>query len=151
MATYFSNKYDSSGNLLAQPRFLPTAGGVNVLAIFSLTQALAANDIIQMLRVAPNASGNNPQCIGALLDVDKLDNGGTPAIKLDVGTTGTAQAFFAAVTTAQAGGYATPNIAGALGYTFSTLDTVQVKVNTGPQTGATTGKIRLLFEYTFDP
>ena len=151
MTTYYSNKYTPGGALLAQPRFLPSAGGVNVLAVFSLTAALAQNDIIQMLQVAPNASGINPQCIGALLDVDKLDNGGTPAIQLDVGTTGTAQAFFAAVNTAQAGGYTTPNIAGALGFTFPAVDTVQVKVHTGPQSGATSGKVRLLFEYTFDP
>lgn len=163
MATYNALKNS------ALPRMLPSAGGVNILSTISLTTALVANDVINMLQLQAdpsNPNGLGPTFIGILLDVDALDNGGN-AITLDVGdqvgTAGaTAQRFYAAVTTAQAGGYAVPTKPAILGYqpfagsfgTYTTPSLLNDEIFVTCHHAAGTwqnGNLRLLVEVTFDP
>ena len=100
MAAYNSNKMLAG----TQPKMLPSAGGVNVLATASLTTALALNDTINMLQLAADASdpqGSGPTIIGMVLDCDKLDSNGTPTITLSVGDSVSATRYFNASTIAQ--------------------------------------------------
>lgn len=161
-STYYSNRWflNAAAVQTAMPvRFLPDGSGVNVLGIYSLGGSYGLADVFNMIPITPAASfattslyASQPTVIGALLDVDSLDTGGTPTLTLNVGTIGTAAAFYSAVTTGRAGGYATPNVAGTLGFTaFQVNDIVGVKVAAAAQVAATTGKIRLLFEYSYDP
>lgn len=171
MATYSSDKIAAG----VQAKALPSAGGVNALAIANLVTALLLNDIINMLTLEAQPSiytstgvqPNGPTIIGMTLDSDKLDSNVAPVITLDVGdqVTGAAatpQRFFAASNIAQAGGFAIPTIPAILGYqpflnsfnTYTTnsllLDTIFVKVHAAPATWAA-GKIRLIVEYSYDP
>lgn len=166
MATYLADKMAAG----IVPKALFTGGGVNVLSQANLTTALLINDIIQMVQLtgdpamsAANLTGSpyyGPVIIGLILDCDALDSGNT--LTLDVGDGTSAQRFMAAVTTAQAGGYAIPTKPAVLGFapfsgsysTYTTaslqLYTIQVKVHAAPGNWAN-GKIRLLTEYTYDP
>lgn len=149
-----------------QPKFLPTAGGVNVLSTISLTTTLTLNDLISMLQIAgdpADPAGSGATVLGIVLDSDQLDNAATKTITLDVGDTlGNPSTFMSAVNTAQAGGYAIPTQPAVLGYqpfvnaftSYTTasnlLDTITVKVHAAAATPKA-GTLRLLFEYTYDP
>ncbi len=123
---------------------------VPIFADFTLTAALAAGDIIEML---PIPAGYVP--VDFILDSSDLDTGGTPAITLDVGllskdynfndSTSTMGAeFIAGSTVAQNGGIARMSVAGATKIAPTTNDrAVGIKCAVAPATGATTGTIRL--------
>lgn len=161
MATYNASKMLAG----TQPAYLPSKGGVNVLTSISQTTALSTNDVINLLQLQANPAdpvGFGPTIIGMLLDTDKLDTGGSPQITLDVGDSGATQRYFKAVTTAQAGGYATPNNSAVLGFqpfagsfaTYTTASLLNQTVFLTCHLQASTwanGTIRLLAEYTFDP
>jgi hypothetical protein len=73
--------------------------------------ALGANDVMQFGYLPPNAV-----VTGAILKADtQLDSGGSPTLTMDLGVTGTAQLFKAAVTTVgrASGASADATIAGA--------------------------------------
>ncbi|MGH7024513.1 MAG: hypothetical protein ACREEB_13125 [Caulobacteraceae bacterium] len=73
--------------------------------------ALGANDVLQFGYLPPNAV-----VIGAILKADtQLDSNGSPTLTFDLGVTGTAQLFKAAVTTVgrAAGASADTTLAGA--------------------------------------
>jgi hypothetical protein len=161
MAVYSSNKMLAG----TQPKVLPSAGGVNVLAIASLSTALNLNDTINMVQLAADASdpnGSGPTIIGMVLDCDKLDSGGTPAITLSVGDSGSATRYFNASTIAQNGGYAIPAIPAILGYqpfasAFGAYPTPSLALYTifvtcahAPATWQN-GNVRLLTEFSYDP
>ena len=149
-----------------QPKWLPSAGGVNVLSIQSQTTTLAANDTINMIQLSSDPAlgpSGGPTVIGVVFDVDQLDTGGSAALKLSVGDSSSATRYYSSLTLAQTGGYATPTQSAILGYqpfsgtffsTYTTVSyatyTVVVKCNVSAQTWAN-GNIRLLFEYTMDP
>ena len=161
MTVYTSNKMLAG----TQPKMLPSAGGVNVLAVASLTTALVLNDTINMVQLAADAAdpvGNGPSIIGIVLDCDKLDSNASPAITLSVGDAGSATRYFSASTIAQQGGYAIPTIPAILGYqpfgsAFNTYPTPSLAFYTifvtCSHAAATfqNGNVRLLTEFTYDP
>jgi len=148
-----------------QPKVLPSAGGVNALSIINLTTALVVNDTINFVSLAADASdpqGNGPTIIGIVLDSDKLDSNASPAIKLNLGDSGSPTRYFNQTTIAQQGGYAIPTTPAILGYqpfasAFNTYPTPSLATYTifaTCQTAAATfqaGNVRLLTEYTYDP
>lgn len=163
MTTYNSNKCVAG----VQPKYLPTAGSVNVVAMYTQNPALALNDIVNMINLAADASdpnGQGPSIVGIALDTDQLDSGGAAAITLDVGDATSAQRYFAASTVGQAGGLVSPTKGGILGYqpfggsyfaTYTTVSlatyTILLKCHAAAQTAITTAQIRLATEYTYDP
>jgi hypothetical protein len=140
MATFNSNTFT------VQPVIAPRNAGetITVFAEYSLTAALALNDVIQMLKVPAGCA-----IVDAVLVADDLDTGGAPAITLDVGIAGAdTDQLFAASTVAQAGGVVRPTIATAFRDAATAADrTVQVLVKAGPATGAASGKIGLSVSY----
>lgn len=163
MTTYNSNKCVAG----VQPKFLPSAGGVNALALFTQATALASNDIVNMVPLLAdpsNPNGLGPTILGLVLDTDKLDSGGSAAILFSIGDATTANRYFNSLTLGQTGGYAIPTVPAILGYqpfaspffnTYTTVSlatyTILLKCNTAAQTAVTTGQIRLCTEYTYDP
>lgn len=111
-------------------------------ASYSLSAALALNDVIQMVKVPKGAT---------VLDVElittDLDTGGSPAIALHVGYGGDADYFIASSTVGQAGGVARASASTAKPLAFTAEDTIDVTVATGPATGATSGTVSLVVYY----
>jgi hypothetical protein len=103
---------------------------------YAIQAALAAGDIINGPIVPKGAT-----LLDVILDVTDLDTGGSPSITLDVGTAAAAQAFIAASTIGQTGGRARAAVIGALPVVMTADTTLQVKVNAGPATGATSGSV----------
>jgi len=99
-----------------------------------------------MMTVPPGAT-----ITGVTLDVDKLDTGGTPAVKLNVGDGAAANRFINQSTAGQAGGYQVPNINGGIGFQYQTntpiLVTVQAAAAGAVQAGAA---VRLVVNYSMD-
>jgi|SRR5579863_292194 len=120
-------------------------GDITVVSTFALTQALAVNDIINMLDVPLNAVVTEVN-----LSADELDTNAAATIAYDVGDSNSAQRFIAAA--AQSNGVALAptrmNVAAGLGYQYTSRTTIQVKVHTGPATGATSGTVRLAVTYS---
>lgn len=160
MTTYNASKMAAG----IQPRAFP-AGIVPVISSLALTVALVGNDTINMLQLAgdPAIPVNFGPVISSLaFDSDDLDSNGAPAITFDLGDAGSAARFMNQVTTAQAGGYTGPNVAGTLGYapfaasygTYTTLSnqlyTLVLKCHTAAATWQN-GTVRVKCEYTYDP
>lgn len=127
---------------------------VAVRADFALTEALEADDIIEMLELPP---GYVP--VDVILDTDDLDTG-TPGITLDVGILDGAVGdtkvanrtngaeFLAASTVGQAGGIARAAVKGFTRLAPSdSRRSIGVTVKAGPGTGATTGTVSLTVLY----
>jgi hypothetical protein len=110
--------------------------------------ALAANDTIQFGYIP-----NNAVVDGVILKADaQLDTGGSPTLAFDLGVTGTAQLFKAAVTTVgHAGGAsadATNTGAGTLyKNTTGAKQLVYATVHTAAETAAASGTIELSLSY----
>ena len=141
MATFKTGLADSHAG------FTGPGGGVVYVreAVYTLTAALAAADIVQMLPVAPGE-----RVIDLHLVVEDLDTGGSPAIVLDVGDGDDADRYIDGTTVGQTGGFAayasgvaSDAAAIAINKLYTAADTIDVTVATGPHTGATTGTIRL--------
>lgn len=162
VATYNANKMTAG----IQPKYLPSAGGVNVLSQISQTTSLNTNDLINMVQLPAKASddpgGFGPTIIGMLLDIDKLDTGGSQQITFDVGDATTSTRFYSAVTIGQAGGYSVPTQPAVLGFqpdvnsftSYTTASLLNYTIIAKCHLSASTwqnGKIRLLAEYTYDP
>lgn len=120
-----------------------------VTASYSLSAALALNDVIQMVKIPKDAT-----VLEVILACDDLDTGGSPAIVLDVGDGGDTDRFIDGATIGQTGGYVrlgqgitTAGDAGAA-YKYTEEDTIDVLVQAGPQTGATSGTLTLTVFYT---
>ncbi len=146
MTNYASNKAQAG----VQPKALPT-GDLAVYAVYTFPSTspptLAANDTITMMTVPAGAT-----ITGVTLDVDKLDSGGTPAIKLNVGDGSVANRFINQSTVGQAGGYQVPNINGAVGNLYQANTPILVTVQTGAAGAIQAGAaIRLVVNYSMDP
>ncbi len=131
------------------PKFLPT-GDLAVYAAFTFPSSspptLGAGDTITMMTVPAGAT-----VTGVTLDVDKLDTGGTPAIKLNVGDGGSANRFINQSTAGQAGGYQVPNINGGIGFQYPANTPILVTVQTaaaGPVQA--NSAVRLVVNYSMD-
>lgn len=136
-STYYADKVAST---------VMARGGVGLTAVYSsyaLTGALVVNDVIQMCKVPENAT-----VLDIILDVPDLDTGTSPAIALSVGDGDSATRYLSSATTGQSGGIARITVAGSSQTNYSAADTIDIKVSTGPSTGATTGTLKLAVLYT---
>lgn len=127
--------------------FTGPGGGVVFVreAVYTLTAALALNDVIQMIPVAAGERVVDLQLIS-----EDLDTNGTPAIVLDVGDGDDTDRYIDGSTIGQTGGMArlgqgvaTDAAAIAVNRLYAAADTIDVLVQVAPATGATTGTIRL--------
>jgi hypothetical protein len=146
MTTYTSNKAQAG----VQPKMLPT-GDLAVYALYTFPGAspptLATGDTVAMMTIPTGAT-----ITGVTFDVDKLDTGGTPAIKLNVGDATVANRFINQTTVGQSGGYQVPNINGAIGNQYQANTPILVTVQTGAAGAVQAGAaIRLVVNYSMDP
>lgn len=127
--------------------FTGPGGGVVFVreAVYTLTAALALNDVIQMIPVAEGERVVDLQLIS-----EDLDTNGTPAIVLDVGDGDDPDRYIDGTTIGQTGGMArlgqgvaSDAAAIAVNRLYTVADTIDVLVQVGPGTGATTGTIRM--------
>ncbi len=85
--------------------------------------------------------------VGATIEADDLDTGGSPTITLNVGDAGSANRYFAASTVAQAGTAAAATATSGLFYTVPTGNTaVRVAVAANAATSAA-GSVRVAIMY----
>lgn len=115
-------------------------------ASYSLTAALAAADVVEMIRVPAGAI-----IYSVLLKVTDLDTNGTPTITLTVGDGADTDRLVTSSTIGQAGGSTTTLASTGLLYTYTAEDTIDITVGTGPATGATTGTLELVVQYFVNP
>lgn len=141
MATYSTDLVSSNS------AFTGPGGGVVYVreAVYTLTAALALNDVIQMIPVA-----EGERVVDLQLVSEDLDTNGTPTIVLDVGDGDDTDRYIDGSTIGQAGGHArlgsgidSDAEAIAVNNLYAAADTIDVLVQAGPATGATTGTIRL--------
>ena len=109
-----------------------------VTGVFTLTAALALNDVLQSPVLSQGST-----IVDVMLITSDLDTNGTPLITLDVGIGGDTARFIAASTVGQAGGVARASAVAAQPLTLTSDDTVDVLVHAAPATGATTGTVTL--------
>lgn len=142
MATFTSDAI--SGNSAFQ-NFPQGNLGVRI-GTYSISAALAAADIIQLCDVFKGET-----VYGVILTTTDLDTGGSPSIVLDVGYGGAAASLIDGSTIGQAGGTASSLAIGNATHgstatapvTFSADDTIDVTVQAGPATGATSGTLTM--------
>ena len=145
MTTYTSNKAQAG----VQPKMLPT-GDLAVYAVYTFPNTspptLNTGDVVTMMTIPANAT-----ITGVTFDVDKLDTGGTPAIKLNVGDGTVGNRFINQTAAGQAGGYQVPNINGAIGNQYQANTPILVTVQTGAAGAVQAGAaIRLVVNYSMD-
>lgn len=121
------------------------AGVISVTATYTLTAALALNDVIEMVQMPAGST-----VVEVILSATDLDTGGSPNITLAVGDGADTDRFITASNIGQTGGLTRLNAHTGHGYTYSNADTIDVLVAAGPATGATTGSIVLTVLYTMD-
>lgn len=109
---------------------------------YTVTAALALNDVIEMVRIPAGA-----RIIGCMLEATDLDTGGSPAIVLDVGDGSDTDRLIDGATIGQAGGVTTTMVATGTLYQYTSEDTIDVLVQVAPATGATSGTIELAVWY----
>lgn len=138
MATYQADNFST----------IPTKHGRHerfIVTTYTLTAALALNDVIQMCQLPPNATVFFTQ-----LSSTDLDTNGSPTIVLDVGDGDDTDRFIDGSTVGQTGGTQVNNTVAPY-RTYTAEDTIDVLVQAAPATGATSGTIKLVVGYTFDP
>lgn len=137
----------STGLVSSNSAFTGPGGGVVYIreAVYTLTAALAAADVVQMI---PVAAGE--RVVDLHLVVEDLDTSGSPAIVLDVGDGDDADRYIDGSTKGQTGGISTYGegvasdaAAIAINKLYTAADTIDVTVATAPHTGATAGTIRV--------
>ena len=132
------------------PKWLPDSGGCEVFATYTFPASsgptLTSGDTI----VGPTIPAGST-VTSVLVDTDKLDGGGSPAIVIKVGDAGVTNRYISASTVAQAGGYQVPNVNGGTGYTPTTDTPVILTVSTTAN-GAVpnSAKFRILVSYSAD-
>lgn len=111
---------------------------------FADLPALVANDILAMVKIPPRHV-----VVDADVDCDDLDSGGAPALVFDAGIIGgDTNAFLAASTLGQAGGFARMDQVAGKRVAASNAETVAgITVTTIPATQPATGKIGMTVYY----
>ena len=137
----------ATGLATSNAGFTGPGGGVVYVreAVYTLTAALAENDIIEMIPVAAGERVVDLQIVS-----EDLDTHGTPTITFDVGDGDDVDRYIDGTTIGQTGGFArlgdglaTDAEAIAVNKLYTAADTIDVKVSAAVATGATTGTIRL--------
>ena len=128
-----------SDMVLGNQSFKPfPSGAVGVrYSSHSITAALAAADIVQMVDVFAGETVHDIKMV-----VTDLDTNASPAIVLDVGDGSDPDYYIDGSTAGQAGGNdeLDANVAPKV---YSADDTIDITVQAGPGTGATTGTLQL--------
>lgn len=141
MATLTSDKVSS-----AVPIRTPDGpgGDATVVAKYSLAAALAAADVIQMVKVPAGAI-----VYDVWVKTPDLDTGGSPAITFTVGDGGDPDRYITSTAAGTAAALTRMNAPTAAVATsaYTTDDTIDITIDTGPATGATTGDIYLMCRY----
>lgn len=141
--TFYSNAFQADGTAKSY-KYVET-GTYSVTGTYEIAAALVVNDLIKMVPVPAGARVKE-----VILATDDLDTG--TDIVLDVGDTdGTddTDRYIDAALTDQAGalgqvaGIARMNNVAGVNYQFAADGTIDVLVQTAPETGATTGTIVL--------
>ncbi len=148
MPTTYTSSQVSSGTVPINER----GASFFVYGSISLTTALVANDIVQLLNVP-----NGYKVLNLTLDSDDLDSGGSPTIKTSVGDASVATRFISQSTICQTGGVATQAVAGSTGYVYPVATTggntgssiIQLKCDTAALTWVN-GTIRCAAELQVD-
>lgn len=131
MATFKSDAVANDMGYIPFPQ-----GDVGVRAgEYTISAALAAADVIQLVNI-----NKGETVLGYFLEVPDLDTNGSPTITLDLGTDGDTDLFLDNSNLGQAGG--TSNLL-VKPVTFAADGSIDLKVATGPATGATSGTIKL--------
>lgn len=127
--------------------FTGPGGGVVYVreAVYTLTAALVAADVIQMIPVAPGE-----RVVDLHLITEDLDTNGTPTITFDVGDGDDVDRYIDGTTAPQTGGIAeygsgvaSDAAAIAINKLYTAADTIDIVVASAVATGAATGTIRL--------
>lgn len=140
MATYQADRAQAE----IQPRELH-AGAVPFVASFTVSTALAENDVIEMVKVPAGAT-----VVDLWLSAEDLDTGATPSITLDVGDGDDTDRYLAGSTIGQAGGFARMDTQTGAGHSYAAEDTIDVLVSAAVATGATDVTVKLGGFYTMD-
>lgn len=161
MAVYNADKMTAG----TQPKVLPTAAGVNVIAKIALTAALLLNDTINFMTLAADASdpnGQGPSILDFNFDSDQLDSNGVPTLAMNLGDATLATRYLTASTIVRGGGVVGPANAGTIGFqpfatAFAAYPTISLAtytifatVSTAPATWKN-GSLRLAVAFTYDP
>lgn len=115
------------------------AGNFEVYGSFALSAALVINDVIQMCKVPSGAR---------ILDIevycDDLDTNVAPQLLLEIGDGGNTDRFVEACTLGQDASFVRGiQTKDGFCYQYTDDDTIDIKVNTAPATGAVTGDIKM--------
>lgn len=137
MASTYSSDQVADG---VQPR--GEHGPCVVVGEYEISAALVDDDTIKMVKVPQGAIITDIKVM-----TDDLDTASSPAIKFDVGDGSDRDRFIQQTTIGQGGGRANLDQIGGLGYEYTDDDTIDIKVETAPTTGATSGTIKLVAEY----
>jgi len=136
MATTY---YSAQVTLGDPPRFIGP-GNFEVYGSFALTAALVINDVIQMVKVPPGA-----RILDMEIYADDLDTNVAPSLLLEVGDDGDTDRFIEACTLGQDASFirGIQTKAGFCYDSYTAANTIDIKVNTAPATGAATGDIKM--------
>lgn len=132
MTTYQADGF--AGDVAHTPR---RGAAFSVTRVFTLTAALAADDVIQMIKRAPGMEVHD-----GILETTDLEATGTSMV-LDVGDSDSTDHFIDGSTVGQAGGVERFGLGGTIYKKYTTDGTIDVKVQAMTGTGATTGTVRL--------
>ena len=113
---------------------------------FTVTTALAVNDLIEMFEVPEGATA-----LDWIFSSEDLDTNGTPTIVMDVGDDTVSGRFISGSTIGQGGGLERVTTHAGHAYKFPADTVVKIKVTTGPATGATGVSVTLTAFLTMDP
>lgn len=111
---------------------------------YTILAALALNDVINLFYLPPRA-----RIISGFVKSDDLDTGGT-ALRIDVGDSGAASRYFVggAGTPGPVAGYSNALAVTGADYLTTAKTLVTATVSAAPTTGATTGTLVVVLEYT---
>lgn len=139
MATLTSDKV-ASGVMYRQPN-CPTC----VYETYTLTTAVSAGDVIQMVKIPSGAT-----ILDVMIACDDLDTHGTPTLEITVGDGGDVDRFITQSNIPETGKHEQLNAVDGLGYTYTSDDTIDVRVAVSPSTQAASGDIKLAVLYTIE-
>ncbi len=118
-------------------------GLCSVSGTYTTLTKLVAEDVIHMVKIPAGAT-----LLELIFDCANMDT--SAALTLSIGYTGALTAFLNVSTVGRAGGIVRTTVTGSTQKAFTTADTIQVSVGTGP-TDTTLGAMKLTAIYTMDP
>jgi hypothetical protein len=140
MASTFQSVQVTRGDPPKTPR---NGGTITVYGEYEILAALVVDDVIQMVPIPKGA-----RILDVHINTDELDSDGTPEMVLDVGDTdGTDDTDRYIDGTAASPVLARMNNIAGFGYEFLANGTIDIHVETAPETGATSGTLKLVATY----